>query len=167
MKAVRMHGFGGVEQLIYEDMDEPVLSQPAEAIVKLRAAAINHIDIWNRLGATGMVTQLPHILGADGAGVVVEVGGQVQNIKKGDAVCLYPPVGCGRCEFCRRGEENLCVGPRFTGWDDDGGYAEYAVVPSSRLVPVPKNIDSRSAAASAVDAARAPRFAPLRGTRGR
>jgi len=77
-----MHGFGGIEQLAYEDTDQPALSEPAEAIVKLRAAAINHIDIWNRLGATGMVTQLPHILGADGAGVVVEVGEPVQNVKK-------------------------------------------------------------------------------------
>src|ERR1700730_12553146 len=97
LKAVRMHGFGGVEQLIYEDTEEPTLSQPTEAIVELRAAAINHIDIWNRMGATGMVVQLPHILGADGAGVVVEIGEQVENIKKGDAACLYPPAGCRRC----------------------------------------------------------------------
>src|SRR5207244_12983606 len=83
LKAVRMHGFGGVEQLVYEDVDEPVLSQPTDASVKLKAAAINHIDIWNRLGATGMSGQRPHTLGADGSGIVVGVGTRGQNVKKG------------------------------------------------------------------------------------
>ena len=147
MKAVRMHGFGGVEQLIYEDMDEPVLSQPAEAIVKLRAAAINHIDIWNRLGATGMVTQLPRILGADGAGVVVDVGEQVQNIKKGDAVCLYPPVGCGRCEFCLTGRDFMCVHLRVLGERLEGTYAEYVKLPAENCFLVPTGFSFEEAAA--------------------
>ena len=84
-----MHGYGGVEQLFYEEADEPRLIEPDDVIVKLKAAAINHIDIWNRMGATGIVVPMPHILGADGAGVVVEVGAKVANVKVGDSVCLH------------------------------------------------------------------------------
>ena len=90
-----MHGYGGVEQLFYEDAPEPRLVQSGDVIVKLKAAAINHIDIWNRMGATGIAVPMPHILGADGAGIVAEVGANVGNVKAGDRVCLYPPTGCG------------------------------------------------------------------------
>src|SRR5258708_13196629 len=95
-----MHGYGGVEQLFYEDADEPRLIEPDDVIVKLKAAALNHIDIWNRMGATGIAVPMPHILGADGAGTIVAVGESVAGVKLGDAVCLYPPTGCGQCQFC-------------------------------------------------------------------
>ena len=147
MKAVRMHGFGGVEQLIYEDTEQPTLSQPTEAIVELRAAAINHIDIWNRMGATGMVAKLPHILGADGAGVVIEIGRQVENIKKGDAVCLYPPAGCGRCEFCLTGRDFMCVHLRVLGERLEGTYAEYVKLPAENCFPIPTGFSFEEAAA--------------------
>ena len=90
MKAVRMHGYGGAEQLFFEDSDDPLVEGVGQAIVKLSAAAINHIDIWNRRGLTGVQISMPHILGADGAGVVVDVSGDVENVRVGDAVCLYP-----------------------------------------------------------------------------
>jgi NADPH:quinone reductase-like Zn-dependent oxidoreductase len=142
-----MHGFGGVEQLVYEDVDEPVLSQPTDAIVKLKAAAINHIDIWNRLGATGMIGQMPHILGADGAGVVVEAGERVQNVKKGDAVCLYPPTGCAQCEFCLTGRDFMCVYLRVLGERLEGTYAEYVKVPAENCFPIPTGFSFEEAAA--------------------
>src|SRR5215467_5442519 len=147
LKAVRMHGFGGIEQLAYEDVDRPALSEPSEAIVRLKAAAINHIDIWNRLGATGMVTQLPHILGADRAGVVVETGERVQSVKKGDAVCLYPPVGCGRCEFCVTGRDFMCVHLRVLGERLEGTYAEYVKLPAQNCFPIPEGFSFEEAAA--------------------
>src|SRR5215469_15482710 len=142
-----MHGFGGIEQLAYEDVDRPALSEPSEAIVRLKAAAINHIDIWNRLGATGMVTQLPHILGADGAGVVVETGERVQNVKKGDAVCLYPPVGCGGCEFCVTGRDFMCVHLRVLGERLEGTYAQYVKLPAQNCFPIPIGFSFGEAAA--------------------
>jgi NADPH:quinone reductase-like Zn-dependent oxidoreductase len=86
-----MHGYGGVEQLHYEDAPQPKLTQADEVVVRLKAAAINHIDIWNRMGVTEF-PEMPHILSADGAGVVAEVGADVANVKVGDAVCLYPPI---------------------------------------------------------------------------
>ena len=96
MKAVRIHEHGGADKLRYEEAEDPVLRSPRDVIVRLRAASLNHIDLWNRKGLTGMKVEFPHILGADGAGVVEEVGNEVTHCKKGDAVCLYPPVGVRR-----------------------------------------------------------------------
>ena len=142
-----MHGYGGVEQLFYEDANDPRLTQPNDAIVKLNAASLNHIDIWNRLGVTGIAFQLPHILGADGAGVVVEVGKEVPNLKAGDAVCLYPATGCGSCEFCLAGRDLLCVRLRVLGERLEGTYAEYVKLPAANCFPIPVGLSFEEAAA--------------------
>jgi NADPH:quinone reductase-like Zn-dependent oxidoreductase len=147
LKAVRMHGYGGVEQLFYEDADEPRLTQPKEVVVKLKAASLNHIDIWNRLGATGIVVQMPHILGADGAGVVVELGKEVENVKAGDAVCLYPATGCGRCEYCLTGRDFMCIHLRVLGERLEGTYAEYVKLPAENCFPIPAGLSFEEAAA--------------------
>jgi NADPH:quinone reductase-like Zn-dependent oxidoreductase len=142
-----MHGFGGVEQLHYEDVDEPKISAPNEVIVKLHAASINHIDIWNRLGATGTPLRLPHILGADGAGAVVETGAKVGSVKAGDAVCLYPPTGCGECEFCHTGRDYLCIRLYVLGERLEGTYAEYVKITAANCFPIPQGYSWEEAAA--------------------
>ena len=147
MKAVRIHEHGGVEKLRYEEAPEPTLGGPNDAIVKLKAAALNHIDIWVRRGLTGIEIALPHILGGDGAGVVAKVGDRVRNIKTGDAVCLYPPSGCGRCEFCITDREYMCVELRVLGEREDGTYAEYARVPARNCFPIPPDLSFEQAAA--------------------
>ena len=147
MKAVRIHEHGGVEKLRYEEAPEPTLAGPNDAIVKLKAAALNHIDIWVRRGLTGIEITLPHILGGDGAGVIAEVGDRVRNIKTGDAVCLYPPSGCGRCEFCITDREYMCVRLRVLGERENGTYAEYARVPARNCFPIPPDLSFEQAAA--------------------
>jgi NADPH:quinone reductase-like Zn-dependent oxidoreductase len=147
LKAVRMHGYGGVEQLFFEDADEPTLSRSGEVIVELKAASINHIDIWNRTGATGISVPMPHTLGADGAGVVVEVGAQAENVKIGDAVCLYPPTGCGHCEFCVTDQDFMCVYLRVLGERIEGTYAEYVKLPAQNCFPIPDGYSFEEAAA--------------------
>jgi NADPH:quinone reductase-like Zn-dependent oxidoreductase len=142
-----MHGYGGVEQLFYEDANEPRLTEPTEVIVKLRTASLNHIDIWNRLGTTGIVVPMPHILGADGAGVVVEIGENVDNVKKGDEVCLYPATGCGRCEFCLTGRDFMCIQLRVLGERLQGTYAEYVKSPAKNCLPIPSGLSFEEAAA--------------------
>jgi len=142
-----MHGYGGVEQLFYEEVDEPRLIEPDDVIVKLKAAAINHIDIWNRMGATGIVVPMPHILGADGAGVVVEVGAKVANVKVGDLVCLYPPTGCGQCEFCLTDRDFMCFRLRVLGERMEGTYAQYVKLPAQNCFPIPQNYSFEEAAA--------------------
>ena len=142
-----MHGYGGVEQLFFEDAEQPTLSEPSEVIVKLKAASINHIDIWNRMGATGINVPMPHTLGADGAGVVVEVGAQSGNVKVGDAVCLYPPTGCGHCEFCITDQDFMCVYLRVLGERMEGTYAEYVKLPAQNCFPIPQGYSFEEAAA--------------------
>jgi len=142
-----MHDYGGVEQLFYEDADEPTLAEPNEVIVKLRAAAINHIDIWNRQGATGMPIRMPHILGADGAGTIAEVGARVSNVKVGAPVCLYPPTGCGECEFCLTDRDYMCIRLRALGERLEGTYAEYVKITAANCFPIPAGYSFEEAAA--------------------
>jgi NADPH:quinone reductase-like Zn-dependent oxidoreductase len=142
-----MYGYGGVDQLRYEDADEPKLSRPDDVVVKLKAAALNHIDIWNRLGATGVVVQMPHILGADGAGVVVAAGEEVENVKTGDSVCLYPATGCNQCEFCLTGRDFMCVRIRVLGERVEGTYAQFVSLPAQNCFPVPTGFSFEEAAA--------------------
>jgi NADPH:quinone reductase-like Zn-dependent oxidoreductase len=118
-----------------------------EVIVELKAAALNRIDIWNRLGLTGMEISLPHILGADGAGLVVETGSKVTNVKKGDAVCLYPPSGCGKCEFCITDRDFMCIHLRVLGERENGTYAEHVKLPARNCFPIPAGLSFEEAAA--------------------
>jgi len=147
LKAVRIHEHGGVDKLRYEEVQEPKLSSPTEAIVQLKTAALNRIDLWNREGLTGMDIALPHILGADGAGIVAQVGEQVHNVKKGDAVCLYPPSGCGQCEYCFTDREFMCIRLRALGERLQGTYAEYVKLPAANCFPIPPGLSFEEAAA--------------------
>ena len=141
-----MHGYGGVEQLFYEDAPEPKL-ESGEVIVKLKAASVNHIDIWNRMGATGIAVPMPHILGADGAGIVAEVGANVANVKAGDRVCLYPPTGCGQCEFCLTDRDFMCFRLRVLGERLEGTYAQYVKLPAQNCFSIPADYSFEEAAA--------------------
>ncbi len=147
MKAVCIHEHGGLDKLRYEETDDPKLNSFREVVVQLRAAALNRIDLLNREGVTGMEISLPHILGADGAGVVVEVGDGVSKVKKGDAVCLYPPSGCGRCEFCQTDRDFMCLHVRVIGERSQGTYAEYITVPEENCFPIPTGYSFEEAAA--------------------
>jgi len=147
LKAVRIHEHGGIDKLRYEEVEEPRLTSPTEAIVRLESAALNRIDLWNREGLTGMDIALPHILGADGAGIVAEVGDEVHNVKRGDTVCLYPPSGCGHCEFCFSDREFMCLHLRVPGERLQGTYAEYIKVPAANCFPIPGGLSFEEAAA--------------------
>jgi NADPH:quinone reductase-like Zn-dependent oxidoreductase len=147
LKTVCIHHHGGTEQLRYEDAPEPKLTSPGEAIVKLKAASLNHMDLRLRRGLSGTELRLPQILGADGAGIVAETGSQVTNIKPGDAVCLYPLKGCGRCEFCITDREFMCAQLRVLGETEDGTYADYVRLPARNCFPIPQSLSFEEAAA--------------------
>ena len=147
MKAVQIHQHGGVEQLRYEERADPEIQSAGDAIVKLKAAALNHIDIWVRRGLTGIEVPFPHVLGGDGAGTVVAIGSAVKNLKLGDTVCLYPPSGCGQCEFCLTDREWMCVRIRVLGEREDGTYAEYVRVAARNCFPIPAGLSFTEAAA--------------------
>jgi NADPH:quinone reductase-like Zn-dependent oxidoreductase len=144
---MRIHEYGEADKLRYEEVDEPHLASSQEVIVALKSAALNHIDLWNRRGLTGMDIKLPHILGADGAGVVMEVGAEVKNVKVGDRVCLYPPTGCGSCEFCLTDRDFMCLHLRVLGERLEGTYAEYVKLPAKNCFLIPTDLSFEEAAA--------------------
>ncbi|MGE5215573.1 MAG: zinc-binding dehydrogenase [Chloroflexota bacterium] len=147
MKAVQIHAHGGIEQLRYEETNDPELQSPRDVIVKLEAAALNPVDLAIRSGTRGGELFSPRILGADGSGTVVAVGAEVKNVKPGDAVCLYPLTGCGRCRTCAEGLECGCTAMQLWGEHDNGTYAEYIRVPAKNCFAVPVGLSFDEAAA--------------------
>ena len=150
MKAIRIHEHGGAHKLRYEEVPQPRLSSPNDVIVNLKAAAVNRTDlsVWRGLRQNGISS--PRVLGADGAGVVVEAGQQVVNIHAGDNVCIYPAIGCGTCDFCLTDQESMCADSRVLGQQEDGTYAEYVRVPARNCFKMPSFLSYEEAAAIAV-----------------
>jgi NADPH:quinone reductase-like Zn-dependent oxidoreductase len=143
MKAVRIHQFGGPEVLIYEEVADP---QPRknQVLVRVRACALNHLDVWVRKGLPGV--KLPHILGSDVAGEIVEVGEYVGGFKPGQRVLLAPMHYCGHCERCVAGLQNQCHEFTVLGNGVEGGDCELIAVPTANVIPIPDSLDFNQAA---------------------
>lgn len=146
MKATAIVAHGGVEGLRFMDLPDPQPG-PGEAVLRVRACALNHLDIWLRLGIPAYRLALPHVPGSDVAGEVVAVGEGVTQVKVGDQVIVNPNLTCGECEGCRRGEDSLCDSFGIFGARCWGGYAEYAKAPARNLLPMPTNLTFEEAAA--------------------
>ncbi|HED04199.1 MAG TPA: alcohol dehydrogenase [Candidatus Fraserbacteria bacterium] len=144
MKAIRIHQHGGPEVLRYEEVPDPVAG-PDEVLVQVRACALNHLDIFVRQGLPGIA--LPHIPGADVAGVIAEVGAQVQGLSQGQRIIVNPSLSCGHCEYCIQGQDSLCDSYRILGEQVDGGYAEYLAVPADNVHLIPDGFSFEEAAA--------------------
>lgn len=135
MKAVIFEQHGGLEVLKYTDCPEPVLTSGA-ALVRVKACALNHLDIWVRQGLPGAQIAMPHILGCESSGEVVQTAGDSAGLKPGDQVLVPPGISCGRCEYCRTGYDSLCPEYRMMGYQVQGGYAEYVKAPTANLIPI-------------------------------
>ncbi len=145
MKAVRFHQHGGPDVLRYEEAPEPELGA-SEVLVRVRACALNHIDVWARRGREGVTFPMPHITGGDVAGEVV--ASTAPDVSTGRRVMLQPGMSCGRCAACLSGRDNECPQYEVLGYrHHPGGYAEYVKVPVQNLVSIPDDIDFVQAAA--------------------
>ncbi|OFW17948.1 MAG: alcohol dehydrogenase [Acidobacteria bacterium RIFCSPLOWO2_12_FULL_66_10] len=145
MKAVRFHEHGGPEVLRYEDAPDPDLA-PGEVLVRVRACALNHLDLWARRGLPRVTIPMPHITGSDVAGEVVAA--VAPDVGLGRRVMLQPGVSCGRCGACLSGKDNECARYEVLGYlNHAGGYAEFVKVPVQNLIPIPDEIDFVHAAA--------------------
>jgi NADPH:quinone reductase-like Zn-dependent oxidoreductase len=142
MKAVRFHQHGGPDVLRFEDAPDPP-SNTGDVVVRVRTCALNHLDIWNRRGVARI--KLPHILGADVAGEIVE--SPDAELPVGRRVMLQPGLSCGRCEACLDGRDNECPRYDVLGSQSDGGYAEFVRVPAQNVVAIPDAIGFVEAAA--------------------
>jgi NADPH:quinone reductase-like Zn-dependent oxidoreductase len=143
MKAVRIHEFGGPEVLRYEDVPDPH-PRKDEVLVRVRACALNHLDLWVRKGLPGV--KLPHTLGSDIAGDIVESGEYITGFRLGQRVLLAPMHFCNHCAKCAHGLQNQC--PEFTVLGNlvDGGNCELIAVPAVNVIPIPDSLDFDQAA---------------------
>jgi NADPH:quinone reductase-like Zn-dependent oxidoreductase len=147
MKAVRFHEHGGPEVLRYEDVAEPT-PRLTEVKLRLKAIALNHLDIWLRKGLPGVKVPLPKIGGCDMAGEVVALGSACTRVKVGERIMVSPGWSCGQCAACLRGEDNFCRAYQIMGgYSLDGGCADFICVPEVNCIAIPERLDYPSAAA--------------------
>jgi len=146
MQAVTIRAHGGPEVVRVEETDAPSAG-PGEVVLDVRAAALNHLDLWVCKGRPGMDLAFPHVLGSDAAGIVAVVGDGVEDVAEGDEIVLNPGLPCGRCEACRRGEHSQCRTFTLVGLGRWGTFAERVAVPADRVRPKPPHLDWPAAAA--------------------
>ena len=146
MNAVVFHEHGGPGKLQYQEMPAPTIG-PNEVLVRVKACALNHLDIWIRQGSPAYPMPLPHISGSDVAGTVEQIGSQVEGVAEGERVYVSPGVGCGRCEQCLAGRDNMCRSYGLIGAMCHGGYAEYVKVPARNVFSIPGTLTFEQAAA--------------------
>lgn len=146
MKAVVFYEHGGPDRLRYEDVAPP-RPMPQEVLVRVKACALNHLDLWVRQGIPAYRIALPHISGCDVAGIIAEVGSEVTGLSVGDRVFVSPGLSCWRCELCLSGRDNQCPSFKIVGAQVDGGYAELVKVPEVNAIPIPGALTFEQAAA--------------------
>jgi len=145
MKAVVIREHGGPEVLRPEEVEDP-RPAPGEVLVRVRACALNHLDLWTRSGKAGFTPGFPHVLGNDIAGEIADPAG-VAGIARGARVMLSPGTSCGRCAMCLSGEDNACRQYRIFGHGRGGGYAELVAAPAANVIEIPERIGFEVAAA--------------------
>lgn len=147
MRALAISAHGGLEQIQHRD-DVPTPSPAAgEVRVRVRAVALNRLDLWTVGGLPGLTITPPWVLGADGTGVVDAVEGDVGDVRVGDRVVINPGLSCRRCEWCLKGEHPLCVKFGVLGEHRPGSFAEYVVVPAANVRRIPDAVPDEIAAA--------------------
>ncbi len=150
VKAVQFAEHGGREVLEYGEFEEPDIDSD-EVLIDVKAAALNHLDVFTRygLGALNRLDlEMPHIPGSDAAGVVEKVGKDVERLDAGDRVAVSAGLSCGHCEFCREGDTTRCTDFKILGEHTRGVQSEFTAVPAENLVPVPDHVDWETAAAA-------------------
>lgn len=146
MNAVVFKEHGGPEKLTFEDLPTPTIGT-GEVLVRVKACALNHLDIWIRQGNPAYPIPLPHVSGSDVAGVVEQIGAQVEGVTVGARVVVSPGLSCWKCENCLAGRDNFCSTFGIVGAKTHGGYAEYVKVPFLNILPIPENLAFEQAAA--------------------
>jgi 2-desacetyl-2-hydroxyethyl bacteriochlorophyllide A dehydrogenase len=149
MLAALFREHGGLDRLKCEEIATPE-PHPGEALIRVKACGVNRVDLLSRLGETPGAIALPHVSGTETAGEIVELGGETAEWRIGDRVLVNPTISCGRCSFCRSGEDNMCLTGRIYGVQTWGGYAEYAIAPVEHLLKLPDELSFDTAAAIAV-----------------
>lgn len=146
MKAIVLEKNGPAENLKLAEVPTPE-PKKNEVLIRLKATGINHVDIWVRQGGPAYPVSLPHILGADGSGVVEKMGEEAEGVTPGERVLILPAIFCGECQFCKKGQTNQCVNFEILGTKRNGTYAEYVCVPDQNVIPIPDSLSFEQTAA--------------------
>ena len=148
MRALCITEFGGIEKARIAEVQKPKPG-PGQALIRVKAAALNHLDIWVIKGRPGLTLEAPHVLGSDAAGIVEELGAgcETLGLKTGSEVVLNPGVSCMQCEFCLRGMQSECPQFKLVGFQLEGVYADFAAVPAVNLFPKPPGMSWAESAA--------------------
>ena len=148
MRALTISAHGGLDRLeLRDDLPTPELRAPTDVRVRIRAAALNHLDLFVVGGLPGVHITPPWIMGGDGAGIVDAVGGAVERVRVGDSVIINPGISDRSCEYCLAGEQPLCPRFRLLGEHLPGTLAEYVVVPAANVRTIPGSVPAATAAA--------------------
>lgn len=137
MKAVIFRKNGGTEMLEEAYVPIPDLGK-RDVLVKVTACALNHLDLWTLTGMPNIKVSMPHILGSDIAGEVVDKGKKVHGIPLHQSVIVAPGISCGKCSYCEDGWDSLCKEYKILGFQVNGGFAEYVKVHARNIIPVSK-----------------------------
>jgi NADPH:quinone reductase-like Zn-dependent oxidoreductase len=146
LKAALFREHGGAEKILYEDYRDPAIG-PGEALVRVRACALNQVDMLLLDGRFPPPEGLPHVNGCEVTGTIEAIGAGVAGLRTGQRVIVFPGFSCGSCEYCVRGERTVCVRYGYLGAHKDGGYAELVRVPAANVLSLPDAISFESGAA--------------------
>lgn len=146
MKSFQLITHGNPGKFELHNVPEPIPAAD-EVIVEVKACGLNHLDLWLEEGSLPVKVELPRTPGGEIAGRIIEAGTSVKDWQPGDAVAVQSNLFCGECEFCKRGEESLCLRGQLLGVQRDGGFAEKVAVPARALVLLPAGVDFRTSAA--------------------
>jgi NADPH:quinone reductase-like Zn-dependent oxidoreductase len=153
VRAVTIAAYGGREQLAVTEVADPKPA-PGEVVVQVAAAALNRMDTFIRQGLTGpgvrRPRELPHVLGAEGAGTVVDISAAETDLAVGDRVVIYPGLHCGSCRYCRRGQQSRCAHYGIRGEDAWGTQCELVAVAATDVLRIPDDVTFEEAAAAPV-----------------
>jgi NADPH:quinone reductase-like Zn-dependent oxidoreductase len=139
-EGVVLRTHGGVDVLVREDI-ELADPGPREVLIRVRAVALNHLDVWVRRGLANLELEYPHRLGSDVVGEIEALGPGARQASVGDRVVVSPGLSCGVCQRCLAGQDTLCRRYAILGEHVSGGYARHVVVPDTNLLPWPGDLD--------------------------
>jgi NADPH:quinone reductase-like Zn-dependent oxidoreductase len=146
VKAAYFKEHGGSDRIIYGDYKDPAPAA-GEVVVRVKACALNHVDMLLLDGRYPPPEGLPHVNGCEVTGTVEAVDGAARGLARGQRVVIFPGFSCGTCEFCLRGERTVCLRYGYLGAARDGGYAELVKAPAANIVPLPDSISFEAGAA--------------------
>jgi NADPH:quinone reductase-like Zn-dependent oxidoreductase len=146
MKAAFFKEHGGAEKILYDEYRDPVAGV-GEVVVRVRACALNQVDMLLLDGRFPPPEGLPHVNGCEVTGTVEALGAGVKGLERGARVIIFPGYACGSCEYCLRGARTVCVRYGYLGAHKDGGYAELCKAPAANLLPLPDAISFEAGAA--------------------